>query len=143
MTERVESVDLGVVWDPNAPDARLLTTDSGVTRLTLRARVDDPDQRRVELVWARSWAARMEPSNDEAISGHRLYAVGLREVLWLGEVHDSELIADFERRNRVHPGHDASRFAPLRHWIVLLKECTVEVVARSLTVERRPAKGAP
>lgn len=139
----MESVDIGVVWDPNAPDARLLTTDSGVTRLTLRARVDDPDQRRVEFVWDRARAARMEPPNDEAISGHRLYAVGLREVLWVGEVHESELIADFEKRDRVHPYHDASLFAPLRHWVVRLKACTVEVVARSLTVERKSATGTP
>jgi hypothetical protein len=78
----------------------------------------------------------MEPPNDEAISGHRLYRVGLREARWVGEVHESELIAELEQRSRVHERHDAARFGDYRHWIVRLKECTVEVVARELVVER-------
>jgi hypothetical protein len=78
----------------------------------------------------------MEPPNDEAISNHRLYDVGLRNVQWLGEVRESDLIADLERRNRAHPHHSAERYTELRHWVALLKECTVEVVARSLRVER-------
>jgi hypothetical protein len=80
----------------------------------------------------------MEPPNDEAISGHRLYDASLSRVLWAGEVENSALIAECERRNRVHPMHDAKRFAEYRHWIVRLKEDTVEVVARSVEVARRP-----
>lgn len=78
----------------------------------------------------------MEPPNDEARSGHRLYDVGLREVLWLGEVYESGLIAELERRNRVHARHSAEQYTALRHWVAPLKECTVEVVAHSLRVER-------
>jgi hypothetical protein len=36
----------------------------------------------------------------------------------------------------VHAKHDAARYAQYRHWIVRLKECTVEVVAQSLNIER-------
>lgn len=68
------------------------------TRLTLRAHPDDPDQRLVGLVWDGCLAARMEAPNDEAISGHRLHDLGLRDVRWLGEVFDSTLIADLEQR---------------------------------------------
>ena len=137
MTERVAAVDIGTRWNPNVPDARLLVHDDGETRLALRPHIDDPDQRFVMLVWHSSFTSRMEPPNDEARSGHRLYNSGLREVLWLGEVHESALIDDLERRNRVHDRHNPARFADLRHWIIPLKECTVEVVARSLVVERR------
>jgi hypothetical protein len=81
----------------------------------------------------------MEPPNDEAIEGHRLYYVGLREVRWIGEVLESSLIADLEQRNRVHHRHDPQRFVGLRHWVVRLKGSVVEVVARSCEVVRPEA----
>jgi len=34
--ERVIAVDLGIVWEPNAPTAKLTATDGGETRLALR-----------------------------------------------------------------------------------------------------------
>jgi hypothetical protein len=136
VAEHVAAVDLATEWDPNSPAARLTATDDGETRLRLQAHPDDQDQRPVDLVWNGCLVARMEPPNDEAISGHRLYDVGLREVLWLGEVYESDLIAELERRNRVHPQHSAGRYTALRHWVAPLKERTVEVVARSLRVER-------
>ncbi|HEX6420051.1 MAG TPA: hypothetical protein VFZ77_16235 [Acidimicrobiales bacterium] len=121
---------------PNAPAALLTATDDGEARLRLRAHPDDHDQRRLDLVWSGCRLARMEPPNDETISGHRLYEAGLREVLWLGEVDESELIVDLERRSRVHPRHSAALYSGLRHWVVALKECTVEVVACSLRIKR-------
>jgi hypothetical protein len=134
--ERVTDADLGIVWDPNAPDALLLATDHGETRLRLRARADDSDQHPVVLVWQGAIATRMEPVNDEGCSRHRLHDAGLRGILWVGEVYDSELIAEFERQRSVQL-HPAARMAPdLHHWIVTLKECTVEVVASSLGVRR-------
>jgi hypothetical protein len=136
VAEHVEDVDLGVKWEPDAPAAQLTAGYDGETRLRLRAHPDDPDQRRVDLVWNGCLVARMEPPNDEAISGHRLYEAGLREVQWIGEVHGSDLISDLERRNRVHPHHSAERYTELRHWVAPLKECTVEVVARSLHIKR-------
>ena len=80
--------------------------------------------------------ARMEPPNDEAISSHRLYSAGLRDLRWLGEVYESDLVAGLERRNRPHPRHNSERFNVLRHWVAPLKETTVEVVGHSLRVER-------
>jgi hypothetical protein len=58
-----------------------LAADEGETRLTLRAHPDDPDQRSVGLVWNGCLATRMEPPNDEAISGHRLYDLGMKECV--------------------------------------------------------------
>ncbi len=78
----------------------------------------------------------MGAPNDEAVSGHRLFARGLDEILWAGEVLESELIKELERQDQGRPDHDASRYAELSHHIILTKECTVEVAARSLTIER-------
>ena len=76
------------------------------------------------------------PPNDEAISEHRLWVKGLQGLLWLGIVRDSALISGLELQNRVHPMHSASRFANLTHYLLPLKECVVEVVARDLVVHR-------
>lgn len=139
MTQRVESIDLGIAWEPNAPDAVLIVRDSGETRLALAAHPDDADQRCVMLSWTGTAHASMSESNDEVLAGHRLYDVGLSEVRWLGVVHDSALIEDLEARNRVHPGHRPARYADLTHYLVLLKETTVEVVAREVETLRIPA----
>ena len=136
VAERVIPLELGVVWDPNAPEAALVSNDVGPSLLMLRPRADDTDQRRIALVWEGARAAVMQPPNDEAISGHRLYNKGLKGVLWAAEVLDSEWISDLERRNRVHSLHDPQRFSELRHFVLLLKECTVEVVAPAVVVRR-------
>jgi hypothetical protein len=132
----VTDSDFGVVWDPNIEDSFLIAEGWGETQLWLPPRDDDPETRAVVLVWKGTRAVRREPPNDEALSGHRLYYKGLRAVRWVGEVHESELIADLERRNRVHSRHDPSRYAQLHHWIVPLKGAVVEVVAHSCEVRR-------
>lgn len=136
MDEHVVALDLGVTWEPNAPAAVLLSDDYGKTVLAMNAHQDDPDRRSVALVWSGSRYACLADPNDEAISGHRLYVHGLSDVLWAGVVRDSDLIRALEKQNRVHPGHDPSRFEPLTHHVVLLKECVVEVVAQALSVQR-------
>lgn len=69
--------------------------------------------------------------------GSPLYARGLSTVLWAGEVLESQWIADLQRQNRVHPRHDPAAFvAGLRHFILPLKERTVEVVASGWQVLR-------
>jgi hypothetical protein len=60
-------------------------------------------------------------------------------VLWFGEVLQSEWISTLERQNRVHQQHDPDRFARLTHFILPLKECTVEVVAASWEISRSGA----
>ena len=142
MRERVMVFDPGVKWDPNTEHGILVTSDAGEAQLRLHAHPTDADQRDVILAWDHVRASRMEPPNDEARNGHRLHEVGLRDVAWMGEVLDSALIADLEMRNRVHPSHDPESLATLRHWIVLLKGSTVEVVAGSFQVARPATRTA-
>ena len=147
----LESIDLGVTWEPNAPEAILLSGDFGPTALALQA--FDDDERCVVLVWTGCLYACITPPNDEAIEGHRLWSKGLSEAGWAGLVHDSELIDGLERQNRVHPRHSASLFEGLTHYVIPLKECVVEVIAREVAVRRsrgqrwrqqpKPAASAP
>jgi hypothetical protein len=136
MAERVVGVGFSVEWDPNAPEAVMISNDLGRTVLALRAHPDDTDERSVALVWNGVASAALSAPNDEAISGHRLWRHGLSEVLWMGVVVDSALRSELERQNAVHPGHDPARFQHLEHYIVLLKECVAEVVAMSVEVHR-------
>jgi hypothetical protein len=136
MAESVVPLDIGVVWDPNAPEAVLAANDMGVTALALYAHSDDEDQNPVVLVWRGSHYSSMGDPNDEALSGHRLYSKGLDSVAWVGQVHDSELVVTLEKQNSAHTAHDPARFAELSHYIVLTKEQVVEVVARGLSISR-------
>jgi hypothetical protein len=142
MPERVVDAKLRITWDQNVEQTVLLAFEDGETHLVLGPHSDDPNQQLVVLVWHGSIATRMEPPPDEAISGHRLYGLGLENVRWVGEVKGSTLIAGFEQQNRVHPRHNPRRFKLLRHWIVLLKGATVEVVAASCEVKRQRPKMA-
>lgn len=136
MAEHVESLDLAMVWNPNSPDAVLLTTDSGPTVLALQPHPSDADQRCVVLEWTDCHFACMSPPNEEAISGHRLWEKGLDGLLWAAVVHESELIDALERQNHVHPLHHSSLFEGLTHHVLPLKECVVEVLAREVTAQR-------
>lgn len=136
MAEQVVALDLDVTWEPNAPEALLLSDDYGKTVLALMPHPDDPDRRCVVLVWSGVHSACLAAPNDEAISGHRLYASGLSKVLWAGTVLNSEVSHSLEVQNRVHPRHDPSRYTNLVHHVILMKECVAEVVAEEVQVIR-------
>ncbi len=74
-----------------------------------RVRLSSRRRRRLErlrLVWSGCVASVMQPPNDAAISGHRLYARGLRAVLGAGEVLEGQSIAELEQQHQVHPRQD-------------------------------------
>ncbi|PJI90943.1 hypothetical protein [Luteimicrobium subarcticum] len=128
MPEHVVDADLGVRWEPNAPDAVLLAGDGGRVVLAVRAHPDDVDDRSVVLCWSGVvWSCSGVP-NDEALRFHRLYGKGLETVLWVGRVEQSELV-----RSLAAMVHDTSA---LRHDVLTLKEGIVEVIARSVTTCR-------
>jgi hypothetical protein len=68
--ERVEphhpAVGVPLRWEPNAPDAFLVSDDMARGALAQRAHPDDPDQRCVVLRWDVVSYALMGPPNDEA-----------------------------------------------------------------------------
>lgn len=130
MAHRVAELSIGVTWDPNAPYAVLVSGDFGPLVLALDAHLDDPDQRAVVLRWHHCVAVIDGPYNDEAIHLHPLYHAGLKDVLWMGEVQGSEWLA------AIAPAMSPVAAEGLRHFVVLLKERTVEVAAERLEVLR-------
>jgi hypothetical protein len=138
MTERVVPSLAGVRWEPNSPAAVLIVTDAGLAALALEPHPADTGHDCVVLVWFGTKEAAMGVPNDEALMGHRLYERGLAELTWAGIVEDSERIARLELGNRVHPRHEAERFRRLNHYILPLKEGTVEVIAETVSAQRQP-----
>lgn len=144
MAERVEPHDLhlGVPlrWEPNCPDAFLVCDDMGRGALAQRAHPDDADQRCVVLRFDVVSYALMGPPNDEARSRHRLYEAGLKDVEWLGVVRDSDLV------EALRPMRSPEAvFVPL-HYVVVSKECVVEVLAENvdlIRIDGTPRMAAP
>ena len=125
---------------PNVPDAFLVSDDMGRGALAQRAHPDDPDQRCVVLRWDGVSYALMGPPNDEARDQHRLYQAGLTDVNWLGVVRESSLVAGL----RPMFGRGAAFVPP--HYVVVSKECVVEVLAENVDVFRiggSPRQAAP
>lgn len=115
----IAAVENSPVWEPNAPEARLLADDFGRAALALRAHSDDSDRRAVVIVWRGVGHAALGGPNDEGLHEHELYDAGLRDLLWMGRVQDGDR-------------------AGVGHWILPLKECVVEVVAGPWAVIRLP-----
>jgi hypothetical protein len=101
--------------------------------LAQRSHPDDPDQRCVVLRWDLVVHAQMGPPNDEARHLHRLYDVGLRELLWIGIVRESEMVS--ELRPMWKGVGDGGQLHPM-HYVVLSKECVVEVIAADIELFR-------
>ncbi|MDQ1581747.1 MAG: hypothetical protein QOD05_2522 [Microbacteriaceae bacterium] len=141
MAEQVEPYDLvlgfPLRWEPNAPHALFLSDDEGRVALAQVAHPDDPDQRCVVLVWDDAIFAEMTPPNDEARHLHRLYDAGLRDVMWVGIVRDSALATQL----RPMWAKVGERSATPLHYVVLSKECVIEVLAMNVDCLRIP--GAP
>lgn len=117
-------------WEPNAPEAFLVSDDMGRGALAQRAHPADPDRRCVVLRWDVVHYALMGPPNDEARDQHRLYEVGLMDLDWLGIVRESQLV------EALRPTwYSAGGFVPM-HYVVVSKECVVEVVAENVDAFR-------
>ena len=134
-TETASAIDLGVLWQPNAPDPLLIQTDHEAF-LILEPYQDDQDRRLVVFEWVRCRGALLGGPNDEARSGHRSWQKGLSDCLWAAEVTNSAWLARLERENRVHHRHSAALFAGYRHFILMLKDSTFEVLAKSYQLHR-------
>jgi hypothetical protein len=134
--EAVRSVDIGVKWDPNCPEAQLLVDDDGNAVLTVNPHFDDPDTRRIVLSWSECLHAQHGAPNDEALHLHPL-GLELVSVIWVGEVVGSSLAARLGRMT-------AAGAAGLRHYVLPMKESMVEVVARDEpAVSRQHAPSCP
>jgi hypothetical protein len=76
---------------------------------------------------------RFGSPNDEALEAHELSKRGLRPYR-PAEVLRSSWLAELERMNRVHPRHDPSDFAGLRHIVIPLPRLDVRMRRAPLVV---------
>lgn len=72
--------------------------------------------------------------NDEAISGHSLYPLGLEAYSYY-EVMNSSWRDELEKMNRVHPYHKKAHYDDVRHFIFTFHDTTLEVLARSYSAK--------
>ena len=134
LPERVEEVDLGVLWNPIGDPLLIQHLYRGA--LVVRPHPDDADQRLVGITIEGCHGVVVGPPNDEARIGHRLDVAGLADCAWSGEVFNSRWIEAIIRTNSLHPSHAPEMFADLRHWILLFKETTAECIGAKLVVNR-------
>jgi hypothetical protein len=94
----------------------------------------------VVLALRPSYSARIGSPNDEALTHHPLYGKGLESVGRVGIVRDSSAVRTMRPQwsakvlNPSGPGF-IDRPMPT-HYIVLVKECTVEVLANDVAIFR-------
>lgn len=134
----VTPIELNVRWDPVLPSPALLAGDRSRAELWLRPHPDDAEQSWIVLHWLECRAVKMMPYSDESLTQHPMYWKGLSDVLWAGEVVESQWLD--EVRALAFPGIRDD----LRHFIVPLKAKTFEVIATGVLVERSqeaPADG--
>ncbi|TIV15273.1 MAG: hypothetical protein E5V74_15705 [Mesorhizobium sp.] len=81
-------------------------------------------------------ALQFGPPNDEALSGHRLYELGLRPYSAF-EVVNSSWNASLEEANRVHPRHMPELFSGRRHFILTFHDSTLEFITRDFQISLR------
>lgn len=118
----------GLRWEPNGVVEPELRVREGSVRLELGPHPDDHNRRSVILTFGDVRHASIGFPNDEGRIHHRLWHQGLIDVHWIGTVEQSALVDAVNESSAVP--------ARLTHWVVLLKDQTVEVVAESLGVTR-------
>ncbi|APY06830.1 hypothetical protein BWZ20_00310 [Winogradskyella sp. J14-2] len=73
--------------------------------------------------------------NDEAMSGHPLYELGLKPYS-IQKVIDSEWIKQLKKINSVHPYHKDELFEKYKHFIFFFHDTCFEIVAESYSIEQ-------
>ncbi len=145
-----EPIQLGAPIDAGAPLPHLISGAMSAA-LVFHCGLDDPNwdgtytnvidpSGQVErdlaiVVFERTVATLLGPPNDEAIAGHPLWGAGLEPYV-AHVVHNSLWIAEYERRNRVHPHHSAERWNNLTHYIIPFHDETFEGIAQGHTAHR-------
>jgi len=140
-SETVEPYDVGASWSALGSPYLMQTGDKAI--LVIKASEDDDDRRWVVIRVHGCRGIVVGPPDDEARSGHRLFARGLDTCTAAGEVRQSRWIADLAAVDSVHALHRPEEFADLRHWILLFEENTVECVGTSLSVSRETSISFP
>lgn len=93
-----------------------------------------PDSERCLLTFLHVDSVVFGGTNDEALSGHRLWGRGLEHYAFQ-EVINSAWIAQRERENSVHEYHRGGWHTRLRHFIYTFHDETFECIAAGFVVD--------
>ena len=126
----VELVDIPQ-QDVGAPMPVLLASGGCLVIAYLLVTGDNDEREFAVVEFDLVYAHYFGSPNDEALSGHPLYARGLRHYAAY-EVFDSSWIRSLERMNRVHPRHDPRRYDDRHHYVFTFHDNTFECVARGI-----------
>ena len=129
-SDSVVELDVLPGMETGAP-APIVKLDSSADKyqLSYYARGD----KRVTIEFDQFRAAYFGPPNDEALTGHPLYARGLR---WydMCEVKESSWIRRLAKMNSVHPRHNPSRYDSLHHYIFAFHDQMFECIAEGFNI---------
>jgi hypothetical protein len=128
--------------DPGAPEPVVYANEHAIMvayRLAQRVSGDAETEACGVVVFGSVDSHMFGGPNDEALHGHRLAKYGLRPYsFW--EVKHSTWITELCARNRVHPFHQDSRYADLRHFVFTFHDSTLEVAARTYSTAVEPGE---
>ncbi len=94
----------------------------------------DQDEGIVTVKFNRFEQFKFGSPNDEAMSGHPLYELGLKPYS-IQKVIDSEWIKELKNMNSVHPYHKDELFEKYEHFIFFFHDRCFEIVSESYSIE--------
>ncbi len=126
MAKAEKAVRLDVDWAPNAgaPEPMLCQNEHRAVLI-----FESRSERRVLVEFEGCLSTQFGYPNDEALAGHRLYRLGLREY-GVFEIVDSSWLRELTRQNRIT--FPSSAFGQLRHFVITFHDSTFECLAETL-----------
>lgn len=118
---------------PGAPSPHVLCNESKLFLVYLMP-ASSLGQEHVAVISFDYRAHRFGGPNDEALSGHPLYARGLRHYSTY-EVVQSSWIKELEIMNSVHPYHRSERFRECHHYVFTFHDSMFECIATNYDYE--------
>lgn len=86
------------------------------------------------ITFERCHSTMFGPPNDEAFSGHPLYARGLKPYSSF-VIENSSWLRNLVEMNSVHPYHNANLFKGYKHFILSFHDSTFECIAENYKTE--------
>mgnify|MGYP000318391552 CR=1 FL=1 len=143
---RIEQITENFQIDVGAPTPTILSNEHSLYLIfyvnkynsnwdgsTIHMRTDEDDGI-VTVKFNRFEQFKFGSPNDEAISGHPLFKLGL-EPYSIQRVVDSEWIKELIKINSVHPYHQEDSFDKYEHFIFFFHDRCFEIVSNDYSIE--------
>jgi len=142
---RIERISEKFDIDVGAPTPTILSNEHNLYLIFYVSKVDpnwngktihmrtEEDEGIVTIKFDRFAQFKFGNPNDEAISGHPLYKLGL-EPYSIQKVIDSEWIKELIKMNSVHPYHKNEHFSKYEHFIFFFHDTCFEIAAEGYTI---------